>query len=318
MAVSTVIAWPAMSSNTPPILRASVANARLRLFNQLPAEWSALCEAERRLARACERDELVTITEYEEGRRAVELTPAGRAWLDAGGAIGTRAAKQAHAAATPAPAGPPAPSDATIEAFLAAVGDVLSDIRVREPDLPALVPLLAPGRDRWGHFAALRWSRGGESLHELMLAGELLALTAPAVMETLLHEAAHALAHARGIRDTSRQGRYHNEKFSVLAGSLGLTCVHDPRLGWSSTDLTHAGAERWAVQIDKLSAALARLGGLHRRVEIEGREEKETARRVRLACACEPARLLRVMESWIEVGPVYCGVCGAKFSALGG
>ena len=32
------------------------------------------------------------------------------------------------------------------------------------------------------------------------------------VLDTLLHEAAHALAAARGIKDTSRQGRYHNKK----------------------------------------------------------------------------------------------------------
>ncbi|MFD1534873.1 hypothetical protein [Pseudonocardia aurantiaca] len=32
------------------------------------------------------------------------------------------------------------------------------------------------------------------------------------------HEkAAHALAHVRGIKDTSRQGRWHNARFKALA-----------------------------------------------------------------------------------------------------
>ena len=38
------------------------------------------------------------------------------------------------------------------------------------------------------------------------------------VLQVLLHEAAHALAFARGIKDTSRSGnRYHNRRFANLA-----------------------------------------------------------------------------------------------------
>ncbi|WP_156046190.1 hypothetical protein [Herbidospora cretacea] len=53
---------------------------------------------------------------------------------------------------------------------------------------------------------------------ELFIAGELLALGAARVLQTMLHEAAHALAHVRGIKDTSRSGnRYHNSLFAELA-----------------------------------------------------------------------------------------------------
>ena len=55
-----------------------------------------------------------------------------------------------------------------------------------------------------------------------MISGEGLRRTAHDVLGTLLHEAAHALAHARGIKDTSRQGRYHNKHFKTLAEELGL------------------------------------------------------------------------------------------------
>jgi hypothetical protein len=57
---------------------------------------------------------------------------------------------------------------------------------------------------RSGHYAALRWGREDAQL------------------ATLLHEAAHGLAHVRKIPDTSRQGRYHNRRYQVLAEELGL------------------------------------------------------------------------------------------------
>ncbi len=54
-----------------------------------------------------------------------------------------------------------------------------------------------------------------------MISGEGLARTAREVLGTLLHEAAHALAAARGITGTSRQGRYHNRKFATFADRAG-------------------------------------------------------------------------------------------------
>ena len=69
------------------------------------------------------------------------------------------------------------------------------------------------------------------------------------VLGTLLHEAAHALSAARGIQDTSRQGRYHNKKFKACAEELGISVEHDPRLGWSITTLPAQTATKYAVQL---------------------------------------------------------------------
>jgi len=38
-----------------------------------------------------------------------------------------------------------------------------------------------------------------------------------------------------GVRDTSRQGRYHNARFKTLAKELGLEVRRDPLIGWSVT-----------------------------------------------------------------------------------
>ena len=45
----------------------------------------------------------------------------------------------------------------------------------------------------------------------MLVSGEGLQRGPTDVLGTLLHEAAHGLAQARSIQDTSRQGRYHCE-----------------------------------------------------------------------------------------------------------
>jgi hypothetical protein len=72
--------------------------------------------------------------------------------------------------------------------------------------------------------------------------GEGLERGPEPVFATLLHEAAHALADAREIQDTSRQGRYHNLRFRALAEELGLVVTPAPGIGWSATTLPAATA----------------------------------------------------------------------------
>ena len=54
----------------------------------------------------------------------------------------------------------------------------------------------------------------------LFVAGECLAESPRQTLQTMLHEAVHALAHTRGVKDTSRGGKYHNKRaFVAPAGS---------------------------------------------------------------------------------------------------
>lgn len=46
--------------------------------------------------------------------------------------------------------------------------------------------------------------------------------------ERLLHEAVHGIAAARGVRDTSRAGRYHNRRFLAIAEEMGLDHSDEP------------------------------------------------------------------------------------------
>ena len=78
------------------------------------------------------------------------------------------------------------------------------------------------------------------ALAEVFVGGEGLALGAVDVLGTLLHEATHALAHVRGVQDTSRQGRYHNRRFRDLAEEIGLDVREVPVIGWSDTHVPEA------------------------------------------------------------------------------
>lgn len=62
---------------------------------------------------------------------------------------------------------------------------------------------------------AMAWLYGelASSLPEVFVATEMVAAGSSEMFKVLLHEAVHAIARARGIKDTSRQGRYHNARF---------------------------------------------------------------------------------------------------------
>jgi hypothetical protein len=185
-------------------------------------------------------------------------------------------------------------------------------IRARHHDLPPAVLVTGSGTLgvrsglRLGHFAASRWQGAGDgSLAEVFIGGEGAARGARDVLATLLHEATHALADQRGVKDTSRQGRYHNRRFKALAAELGLHVVHDPSLGWSPTTLTDATAAVYAQEIAALDAALT----AYRMAEPLPPPRRPGS----VACVCTCARRIRIAPSVLALGLVICAVCGDPF-----
>jgi hypothetical protein len=101
------------------------------------------------------------------------------------------------------------------------------------------------------------------------------------VLGTLQHEAAHGLAYARKVSDTSRQGRYHNRRYATLAGELGLEVAQVDRIGWSATSVPEPTAARYVEVLAELATALV----LWRRAE-QTRPAGSGRSRNALACAC--------------------------------
>ena len=196
--------------------------------------------------------------------------------------------------------------------ILKVLEDIWLEIRRWNPEIPAVVIIIASGTDgkhpRWGHHAPDRWNVAGEQLAEIMISGEGLRRTAREVLATLLHEAAHALAHARGLKDTSRQGRYHNKHFKNCAEEVGLTVEHDDNFGWSATTITPATELAYASQLQALTDAMT----LWRHGETTaGPKARRNTNLIAAICPC--GRSIRVAVSTLAEAPITCQACDQDF-----
>ena len=201
-----------------------------------------------------------------------------------------------------------------VSRVLRVLEDTWQAIRVLHPQIPAVVIIIASGTDgkqaRWGHHAPKRWHVGLDERTEIMISGEGLRRDTLSVLGTLLHEAAHALAAARGICDTSRQGRYHNKKFKTHAGELGITVEHDTRLGWSITTVPDTTAAAYERQLAALAIAMTLW-----RIDEHNGPTGTTRRSTNLtAAACPCGRSIRAAASTLAEAPVICGACDGTFT----
>jgi hypothetical protein len=201
--------------------------------------------------------------------------------------------------------------------MVAALEGAWAAIRAHHADLPPAVIILGAGSVgvpagvlKLGHFAAMRWRDGsnpaGLPLAEVFIGGEGLAHGPTGVLGTLLHEAAHALAHVRDIKDTSRQGRWHNVRFKQLAEEVGIQVTKDPRIGWSPTTVTDATEAMYGATIAELGRALR----LYRSTEATPDQEKKPTTP---PCVCGCGRKIRVSAKTLAAGPISCGLCGEDF-----
>jgi hypothetical protein len=204
----------------------------------------------------------------------------------------------------------------TTAGLLTALETAWAAIRTRHPDVPDAVLIVGSGSPakgsqsmKWGHFASLRWQSGDTQLPEVLVSGEGLSRTPAEVFTTLLHEATHGLAEARGIQDTSRQGRWHNKKFATLAKELGLTASKDDKLGYSPCTLTDTATADYVDIIAALTSALRAF----RHPDPTGEGKQRTNNNNGVSCECECPRKIRLSITAFEEGPIVCAECQAAF-----
>jgi hypothetical protein len=131
------------------------------------------------------------------------------------------------------------------------------------------------------------------------------------VLGTLLHEAAHGLACARSIQDTSRGGRYHNRRYAALARELGLEVTTVKPIGWSTTTVPEHTAAGYAGQLEELQAALV----LWRRQEHRIGTGIRSRNLLAAACGCD--RRIRVAKATLAEAPILCAACQQPFEPAG-
>jgi hypothetical protein len=138
--------------------------------------------------------------------------------------------------------------------------------------------------------------------------------------ERLLHEAVHGIAAARGIRDTSRAGRYHNRRFLAIADELGLDHSEQPHpsSGFSLVVMRPETRRRYRSTIERLQRAL---GAHHKATKADtAKSFRGPAARhgssgggVRVKAVCGCGRNVRVVPSVLAQAPITCGKCGQSF-----
>ncbi|MFE0020513.1 hypothetical protein [Amycolatopsis sp. NPDC059021] len=237
-------------------------------------------------------------------------------------------------------------------------------IQRKHPELPTVVAVTGSGfhgkTPKWAHYWPGRWltdEEGKESetgkeptlldelltgAPELFVSGELLGLPGRRIMQTLLHEAAHGLNHARGAHDTNINGR-HNKVFVKAANELGLIWPEDkaphPSIGFSHVEITDETAKRYEKTIEKLEAArLAYLADGRRFENGKGlpgenggsggegssgtpgrgrgaRGGTRGGKRIYVICGCEEPDSFPITPGRLERAPILCGDCGEAFRA---
>jgi hypothetical protein len=249
----------------------------------------------------------------------------------------------------------------TGSAIVAALESAWASIGERVSDLPEVVFITGTGLmgrgAKWGHYRGHGWAlravcpegcldhaHDGDSalvvFHEggrkpeVFIAGERLATGAANTLQTMLHEGAHALAAARGQKDTSKEGRYHNGTFLTIAEELGLEYLGTPdkTIGYSGVTLTEAAREEYADVIADLDAAIAVYldtfqglglvatgsgtsgnGDGENGGKVAGKGGKKSRNNPRALCSCPTPRLIRASRKVLEEAPIVCGLCESAF-----
>ncbi|WP_170970638.1 hypothetical protein [Streptomyces zhaozhouensis] len=141
--------------------------------------------------------------------------------------------------------------------------------------------------------------------------------------ERLLHEAVHGIAAARGVRDTSRAGRYHNRRFLAIAEELGLDHPEEPHpsSGFSLVTVSPETKRRYRLTAERLQRALkahlaATASDTKRSFRGPAARHGSSGGGVRVKAVCDCGRNVRVVPSVLAQAPIMCGACKTPFQIV--
>lgn len=195
-------------------------------------------------------------------------------------------------------------TDKRASAVLAELERTWDVIRRHHRELPRIVVVLAQGGHKFGHFSSGAWvdKASTSELPEVLIATEALERGTEQMLTTMLHEAAHGLSWARGVRDCSQQQR-HNAHFRDAAAEVGLIATEAGWRGWATTELTDMARERYSEELRRLAkvATIAR------------RRSGGSTDRNYVRCECPCGRTIRAALRTMAGGQITCGECGGAF-----
>ena len=201
----------------------------------------------------------------------------------------------------------------TLSGITSSLERAWASIRTVHPDVrpAAMVVYLHPAGDRRGHYGQSSWTtRDNGSLDEVHISSHILNEGPASVLETLLHEGCHSAGMTRGVQTTSRQGRYHNHYFALLAVEFGLVVAVDPTWGATTPGITEVTIEIYRNTLSDLEESLDMWQT--RKLFLPGAKVKGESRQIKLVCpTC--GRIIRASKKTLAIGPIRCVPCDTDF-----
>lgn len=125
---------------------------------------------------------------------------------------------------------------------LHAIYDALNDEYFRNELPEAIITIQTPTKamskrnyDSW--LYPFKWEdEDGNKYHEINLDPVYFDKPVVEIAAMLLHKMVHLYCLENGIKDTSRNFRYHNERFKKEAQKCNLICTKSEDMGWDQTD----------------------------------------------------------------------------------
>ncbi len=182
------------------------------------------------------------------------------------------------------------------------------DIIKEETGAPrATILITRDMKGKLAHFTYYQpWEVNGEGFNEIAFTAEMFAKGGEFVLGILLHEVAHSLNHAEGVKDCSAN-QYHNKHFKSRAESLGLKTSEIKGKGHAWTEITEFGVKRWAKALKVIEAALE----ITAISQDKAKPKSRNTNLIKATCDCE--NIIRTSKSVLESG-VECQECGSKFA----
>jgi len=165
--------------------------------------------------------------------------------------------------------------------------------------------------DRRGSYRQDSWTdHANDRTDEVHISSHILSEGPESVFQTLLHEACHSVAVARGIQDTSRQGRYHNYEFQRIAYELGLLTAQTTTVGWVTTSLAPKTMITFENALGELEDALT----IWQENTPPPTPRTTTSRSNGMRAECPSChRMFRISNRSFDFGPILCVPCGVAF-----
>lgn len=181
----------------------------------------------------------------------------------------------------------------------------------KETGAPRAVIVVGRSAKVHGHFTPYTpWQSEADSFHEIFLSASSFTRGARATLGTLLHETAHSIDNAEGVKGVTGDG-YHNAKFKQRAEGLGLTITQAGRIGWSGTEVSDECAERWSHALRLIEEALLLTADSGEQAKPKGRNKNL------LVAECDCGNKIRLSAKTLEECAPRCQNCFHDFTVRG-